>query len=46
VLRTMVQHNLPAVAVVSPDGRLIGLVERDQLVSDLLLDLTSGDADD
>jgi hypothetical protein len=46
VLRTMVQHNLPAVAVVSPDGRLIGLVERDQLVSDLLLDLTSGNADD
>lgn len=46
VLRTMVQHNLPAVAVVSPDGRLIGLVERDQLVSDLLLDLTSGDESD
>jgi hypothetical protein len=43
VLRTMLQHNLPAIAVVGPDGRLIGLVERDQLVSDLLLDLTSED---
>jgi hypothetical protein len=43
VLRTMLQHNLPAVAVIGPDGRLIGLVERDQIVSDLLLDLTSGD---
>ena len=41
VLRSMLQHNAPAVAVVSPDGRLIGLVERDQLVSDLLLNLTS-----
>jgi hypothetical protein len=46
VLRTMLHHNLPAVAVVSPDGRLIGLVERDQLVSDLLLDLTSTDEDE
>ncbi len=43
VLRIMLQHNLPAVAVIGPDGRLIGLVERDQIVSDLLLDLTSDD---
>lgn len=46
VLRAMLQHNLPAIAVVGRDGRLIGLVERDQLVSDLLLDLTSEDDGD
>jgi hypothetical protein len=44
VLRTMLEHNLPAVAVIGPDGRLIGLVERDQIVSDLLLDLTSDES--